>query len=47
MKKILNNNNKELEDTIIDNDFKIPILTKINFESNHKIITFISEYMSL
>ena len=47
MKKKLNNIKKELEDTIIDSDFKIPILKKINFESNHKIISFISEFMSL
>ena len=47
MKKKNKNKNKELEDTIIDYDFKIPILTKLNIESNHKIISFISEYMSL
>ena len=39
--------NKELEDTMVDNDFKIPNLKNLNFESNHKIISFISEYMSL
>ena len=47
MNKKYYNINKELEDTIIDKDFKIPILTKLDLESNHKIISFISEYMSL
>ena len=65
MDKIRNKINKELEDTMVDNDFKIPnlinnflyieIINKkeitnlknLNFESNHKIISFISEYMSL
>ena len=47
MKKKFKNNNIELEDTLIDNDFKIPLLTKLNFESNQKIISFISEFMSL
>ena len=47
MKKKYNNKNKELEDTLIDNDFKTPILTKLNIESDNKIISFISEYMSL
>ena len=47
MKKKLYEKNLELEDTLIDNDFNIPILKKLNFESNHKIISFISEYMSL
>ena len=47
MKKKLYEKNLELKDTLIDNDFNIPILKKLNFESNHKIISFISEYMSL
>ena len=47
MKRKLYEKNNELEDTLIDNDFSIPILKKSNFESNHKIISFISEYMSL
>ena len=47
MKKKYNNKIKELEDTLIDNDFKTPILTKLNIESDNKIISFISEYMSL
>ena len=47
MKKKLYGKNPDLEDTLIDNDFSIPILKKLNFESNHKIISFISEYMSL
>ena len=47
MDKIRNEINKELEDTMVDNDFKIPNLKHLNFESNHKIISFISEFMSL
>ena len=47
MKKKYNNKNKELEDTLIDNDYKTPILTKLNMESDNKIISFLSEYMSL
>ena len=47
MKKRFKNIKKELEDTVIDNDFKIPILTKFDLESNQKIISFISEFMSL
>ena len=36
MDKIRNKINKELEDTMVDNDFKIPNLKNLNFESNHK-----------
>ena len=46
MKKY-NEKNNILEDTIIDKEYNIPSLKKINFVSNHKIISFISEYMSL
>ena len=47
MKKRFKNSNKELEDTLVDNDFNIPLLTKLDFESSQKIISFISEFMSL
>ena len=47
MKKRFKNSNKELEDTLVDSDFNIPLLTKLDFESSQKIISFISEFMSL
>ena len=47
MKKRYKSSNKELEDTLIDNDFNIPLLKKLDFESSQKIISFISEFMSL
>lgn len=41
------NESNDLEDTIVDNEFIHPMLKNINNYSNPKIISFITEYMSL
>ena len=41
------NESNDLDDTIVDNEFIHPILKNINNYSNPKIISFITEYMSL
>jgi ankyrin repeat protein len=41
------NENKDLEDTIVDNEFMEPILKDSDYESKPGIISFITEYMSL
>ena len=38
---------KDLEDTIVDNEFIDPILKDLEYMSSPKIISFINEYMSL
>ena len=41
------NESNDLEDTLVDNEFNHPILQNLNNYSNPKIISFITEYMSL
>ena len=43
----INNEIKDLEDTIIDNEFVNPILKDLDLKSKPNIISFITEYMSL
>lgn len=45
--KNIDNESKDLEDTIIDNEFMDPILRDLDYESKPNIISFITEYMSL
>ena len=41
------NESNDLEDILVDNEFNHPILQNLNNYSNPKIISFITEYMSL
>ena len=41
------NESKDLEDTIIDNEFIDPTFKNLEYEASPKIISFITEYMSL
>ena len=41
------NESKDLEDAIVDNEFIYPIFKDLDFSSSPKIISFITEYMSL
>ena len=43
----IDNENKDLEDTIIDNEFTNPTLKDSDLKSKPNIISFITEYMSL